>query len=97
MIRGDLDRLLLIFRAALLLATATLGGCFFGGESKACHKPQEYQGSQEVEPLVVPDDLDEPVREGALVIGDGPRATSPLPKDEPCLEEPPDYFGRDSG
>lgn len=84
------------FRIILIACATALGGCFFGGGSKACHKPQEYHTSKETPPLIVPEDLDEPERDGALVIGGGPRATKPIAKDQPCLEEPPDYFGRDS-
>jgi hypothetical protein len=84
------------FRIILIACATALGGCFFGGGSKACHKPQEYHTSAEAPPLIVPEDLDPPERDGALVIGGGPRATEPIPKNQPCLEEPPDYFGRDS-
>ncbi|MDH3512809.1 MAG: hypothetical protein OER85_18365 [Gammaproteobacteria bacterium] len=81
----------------LILCAGLLSGCFFGSKTKACHKPQEYQSSTEVEKLQVPDELDAPNREGALVIAEGARATQPVPQDQPCPEQPPDYFGVDSG
>lgn len=80
----------------LIFCAGLLNGCFFGSKTKACHKPQEYQSSSEVEKLQVPDDLDAPNREGALVIAEGARATQPVPQDQPCPEQPPDYFGLDS-
>jgi uncharacterized lipoprotein len=82
--------------AILILWAGLLSGCFFGSKTKACHKPQEYQSSGQVEKLQVPDDLDAPNREGALVIAEGARATQPVPEDQPCPEQPPDYFGLDS-
>jgi opacity protein-like surface antigen len=80
----------------LISLAVSLSGCFSGGKSTACYKPQEYHSSIEIEKLQVPDDLDPPNRETALVIAEGPRATEPVPRNQPCPEQPPDYFGLDS-
>jgi uncharacterized lipoprotein len=69
-------------------------GCSGGGGTRNCNKPQEYQASTSTAPLAVPDALDEPDRSGKLVI---PEARSPgdeVEGDQPCLEQPPDYFDR---
>ena len=79
-----------------MLCAVGLGGCFSSGKSAACHKPQEFHASVEREPLTAPEGLDPPRRDGALEIGEGPRTTEPVPKGQPCLEQPPDYFGSGS-
>jgi opacity protein-like surface antigen len=79
-----------------MLCAVWLGGCFSSGKSTACYNQQEYRSSSSVEKLRVPDGLDTPKREGVLVIAEGPRAIEPVPKDQPCPDQPPDYFGLDS-
>ena len=76
----------------VVAAAAGMSGCFFGG-SGSCKKNEEYQASRSVETLEVPGDLDTPDARERLVI---PPVDSPdkPPKDSPCLEKPPDYFGR---
>ena len=79
----------------LVMFTATLlSGCFFGG-GQSCNKPQEYQSSNSVKPLEVPAGLESPQEQNKLVIPPGERQTQPLPKGQPCLDEPPDYFDTD--
>ena len=76
----------------VLLLSCLLAGCFFGGRSKKCNKPQEYQESRSVGGIEVPDDLDRPRRapmEIPPVSGD----TNQRPPSAPCLEEPPSYSG----
>ena len=81
-------------RLALLLvpiAAMLLSGCFFG-RSQSCNKPQEYQSSKSVKTIEVPAGLDTPEEPNKLVIPPGEMQTQPIPKGEPCLDEPPDYF-----
>ena len=69
-----------------------LGGChMFSSNVESCHKPQEYQRAASVAPLKVPEGLDAPNVQGALVI---PAVDNPLPPPgpkDPCLDEPPRY------
>ena len=80
----------------LISLAVLLSGCFSSGKNTACYKEQEYHRSTDSEKLQVPEDLDPPNRDRALVIAEGPRATEPVPKGQPCLSQPPDYFGLDS-
>lgn len=84
-------RYLTIFIAVVMLCM--LSGCFSRGNS-ACNKQQEYQESDSIEPLKVPADLDQPDRSSALSIPEQPPEAKERDKDDPCLENPPDYFGR---
>lgn len=64
-----------------------------GGYS--CREPQVYQSARSVPPLAVPEDLSEPDDETQLVL---PRAAEDAPRREPndpCLDQPPDYFEED--
>lgn len=70
-----------------------LSGCFFGGKP-SCDKREEYQVSDSIEPLRVPDGLDQPDRSAALSIPDQSPDAKKREKGDPCLESPPDYFGR---
>ncbi|MDJ0928364.1 MAG: hypothetical protein QNJ73_12035 [Gammaproteobacteria bacterium] len=87
-------RVAVVMGGALTLVAA-LSAC--GGDKKTaadiCDKPQEYQASRSVDDLSIPKDLDEPDRSGALVIPDEHKA-GVYPDGRPCLERPPDYFGR---
>ena len=75
----------------VLIAAVLLSGCFFG-RSESCNKPQEYQSSDSVSPLRVPAGLDQQEDPNKLVIPPGEKQTQPIPKGQPCLDEPPDYF-----
>lgn len=71
---------------------ALLCGCrLFHGVPEDCHKPQAYQRAVQVAPLKVPEGLDAPNTQGALVI---PKvelaAPAPGPR-EACLDAPPRY------
>ncbi|MDP7419117.1 MAG: hypothetical protein QF483_04480, partial [Gammaproteobacteria bacterium] len=70
-----------------------LSGCFFGGQP-SCNKPQEYQVSENIESLQVPDGLDQPDRSAALTIPQASPDAKVREADDPCLDSPPDYFGR---
>jgi uncharacterized lipoprotein len=78
------------FAIALLCG---LSGCFSSGKP-SCNKQQEYQASGSIEPLQVPDGLDEPERSAALDIPEQSPDAKERGKDDPCLDSPPDYFGR---
>ncbi|MAF82979.1 MAG: hypothetical protein QGH93_04255 [Gammaproteobacteria bacterium] len=71
-----------------------LSGCFFGGGKPSCNKPQEYQVSESIEALQVPDGLDQPDRSAALIIPEASPGAKAREADDPCLDSPPDYFGR---
>ncbi len=88
----------MIFRSMLqglmvVALSCVVSGCFFGSEPK-CNKPQEYQVSSSIEPLQVPEGLDEPDRSAGLTIPELAPAAKDRQKDDPCLDSPPDYFGR---
>ena len=80
----------------LAVAVSLLAGCFSGARKnqEVCDKPQEYQAARSVPPLKIPAGLDEPDRRERLVIP-GENRPEPYPDGRPCLERPPDYFGRD--
>jgi uncharacterized lipoprotein len=70
-----------------------LGGChhIMARLNPDCHTRQEYQHAQEVPPLKVPEGLDNPNTQGALVIPTvGLSPPPPGPKDA-CFDQPPHY------
>jgi uncharacterized lipoprotein len=70
-----------------------LGGCshIVSRLNPDCHTRQEYQTARQVEPLKVPEGLDNPNTTGALVIPTVDIAPpAPGPKDQ-CLDQPPRY------
>jgi len=82
-------------RFVVISASATLlSGCFSHIVSRLnpdCHTRQEYERAAEVAPLKVPDGLDTPNTQGALVIPTvGITPPPPGPKDA-CLDLPPKY------
>ncbi len=83
-------------RAISWVALLSFGivGCF-GGGTKACVKTQEYHASQEVPPMQIPEDLDEPDRSRALVIPGEPSAEIARVLDGTCLDLPPNYFDKE--
>jgi len=70
-----------------------LSGCFSGGQP-SCDKAQEYQRSTGIDPLQVPDGLDEPDRSDSLSIPEPSANARQRDEIDPCLQSPPDYFGR---
>jgi uncharacterized lipoprotein len=76
-----------------LVLLCTLSGCSSGGKA-SCDKQQEYQASGSIEPLQVPDDMDQPDRSSALSIPELSSGAKEGEEVDPCLEAPPDYFGR---
>ena len=83
----SLDRIFMLIAAAALMS-----GChLFSKLTPDCHRPQEYQHAGQVAPLKVPEGLDSPNTQDALVI---PAATLALPPPGPkdnCLDVPPRY------
>jgi uncharacterized lipoprotein len=75
-------------------AATLLSGCFSHIISRLnpdCHVHQEYQRASQVAPLKVPEGLDNPNTQGALVIPTvGLSPPPPGPKDA-CLDLPPRY------
>lgn len=82
-----------IFCAASLIAAAPLmDGCrLVHGFEPDCHKPQEYQRAVQVAPLKVPEGLDSPNTQGALVIPTVGLALPPPGPRDTCLDAPPRY------
>jgi uncharacterized lipoprotein len=69
-----------------------LGGChMFSSNVESCHKPQEYQFAASVAPLKVPEGMDAPNVQGALVIPAAEYTPPPPGPRDPCLDEPPRY------
>ncbi len=70
------------------LAASALAAC----SGYSCREPQVYQSARSVPALEVPEDLSEPEDETQLVI---PRAAEDAPErdpEDPCLDQPPEYF-----
>jgi uncharacterized lipoprotein len=80
-------------RVLILIAAATLtGGChLFGKLTPDCHTPQEYQRAGQVAPLKVPEGLETPNTQGALVIPKVDLAPPPPGRRDACLDVPPRY------
>ncbi len=74
---------------------ALIGGCSWHRMthpfSQNCHAPQEYQRAAQVAPLRVPDGLDSPNVQGALVIPAIEVSGPPAGPNDPCLDAPPRY------
>jgi uncharacterized lipoprotein len=79
--------------AAFVAAAVLLNGCrlLHGGIQTNCHKPQEYQRAVQRAPLKVPEGLDSPNTQGALVIPTVDLAAPPPGPHEACLDTPPRY------
>ena len=83
----SLDRVLIVIAAAALMS-----GChLFSKLTPDCHTPQEYQRAGQVSPLKVPDGLDSPNTQGALVIPPVMLAPPPPGPKDACLDVPPRY------
>lgn len=83
----NFPRIFIFFAAAM-----SLSGCHVVSRlNPDCHVRQEYQQARQVEPLKVPEGLDSPNIQGALVIPSvGLSPPPPGPKDA-CLDQPPRY------
>jgi uncharacterized lipoprotein len=70
-----------------------LSACFLGPSAEErCRWPQEYQDSASIDELEVPAGLDAPEQGRSLEIPE--EGSQGYPEGRPCLEMPPDYFGR---
>ncbi len=75
---------------AFIAAAILLNGCrLFHGLPTDCHKPQEYQRAVQRAPLKVPEGLDSPNTQGALVIPTVDLVAPPPGRHEACLDTPP--------
>jgi uncharacterized lipoprotein len=83
----SLDRVLILIAAA----TLTSGCHLFGQLTPDCHRPQEYQRAGQVAPLKVPEGLETPNTQGALVIPKVDLAPPPPGPKDACLDVPPRY------
>lgn len=83
----SLDRVIMLIAAAALMS-----GChLFGKLTPDCHTRQEYQRAGQVAPLKVPEGLDSPNTQGALVIPTVALALPPPGPKDTCLDVPPRY------
>jgi uncharacterized lipoprotein len=79
---------------AAVIALLSVSGCHMmhAMHERSCHKPQPYQSSKSVAPLVIPPGLDTPDRTNTLRI---PELNTPAPPartaKQPCLDEPPPF------
>ena len=81
------DRIVVFVAAAMLMS-----GChIFSRLNPDCHTRQEYQQAAEVAPLKVPEGLDKPNTQGALVIPTVELAPPPPGPKDACLDLPPRY------
>jgi len=79
-------------RAIVILAGATLlSACHMFNRVADCHRPQEYQRAVQMPPLKVPQGLDTPNTQGALVIPTVELAAPPPGPHDACLDTPPRY------
>ena len=77
--------------AVVLLVASACVGCFGKREMKRCHKPQEYQQAEPGPRLRVPDGMETLPADERLRLPYGERKTTPVPRGEPCLEDPPTF------
>jgi uncharacterized lipoprotein len=82
------DRFVVFIAAAMLMS-----GCHIVSRlNPDCHVRQEYQQASQAEPLKVPDGLDKPNTQGALVIPTVELAPPPPGPKDACLDLPPRYI-----
>ena len=74
----------------LILITACLTLVSACGGNKSCFEPKRYQASQQFDPVVVPDDLDDLQSNKELRIPE-PSPRPPRPENASCLEAPPSF------
>ncbi len=77
--------------AAALVAVSLCAGCFGKREMKRCHKPQEYQDAKPGPRVRVPDEMKQLPEDERLRYPYGQTQNQPVPKGQPCLEEPPTF------
>ena len=73
-------------------AAGLVCGCHFSRRlNPDCHVRQEYQQARQVAPLTVPEGLDSPNTQGALVIPVVEVSPPPPGPKDTCLDVPPRY------
>ena len=80
-------------RIVIFLGASTLlCGCHIMSRlNPDCHTKQEYQSAVQAPSLIVPEGLDSPNTQGALVIPTVELAPPPPRSKEACLDLPPQY------
>lgn len=80
------------------VSTVLLAGCHLTSRlNPDCHVKQEYQHAADVAPLIVPEGLDSPNTQGALVIPTVELAPPPPGPKDACLDVPPRYKAAPAG
>lgn len=81
------ERIIVVMGSVMLLC-----GCHVARRlNPDCHTKQEYQHSVQVPPLKVPEGLESPNTQGALVIPDVELSPPPPGPKDACLDLPPRY------
>ena len=75
----------------LVILTACMSAVVSCGSAPTCDEERLYEASRLVEPLQVPDDLDNLQSQRELQIPE-PSPRPPRPEDAGCLESPPAYI-----
>ena len=88
MMRPAFIRLLVLSVSVVLIA-----GCFGSNKRKMkkCHKPQEYQEAKPGPRVRVPEGMEELPAEERLRLPYGETQKKPVPKNQSCLEDPPEF------
>jgi uncharacterized lipoprotein len=78
--------------AGIAGAASLMSGCHIMSRlNPDCHTTQEYQHATQVAALKVPEGLDNPNTQGALVIPNVELAAPPPGPNDACLDLPPKY------
>ena len=76
----------------MVIAAVAVTGCFGRkNKPKKCHKPQEYQKAEPGPRVRVPENKEQLSADDRLRLPYGETAKQPIPKDQPCLEQPPEF------
>jgi len=82
-------------RALTMLAIVLLiSGCAAKGR---CHQVREYQKTDPVGEVAIPDDLQPLDQTEKMVVPAGERNQQSVPRSEKCLDYPPPYFKDEQG
>jgi len=73
----------------LAVCVAFLSGCAAKGR---CHKVREYQKAEPGKEIAVPEGLAPLEQTDKIVVPEGERNQSSVPRKEKCPEFPPEYF-----
>lgn len=80
-------------RLVMLVGITVLAVACSRGEKKIekCHKPQEFQQARPGPRVRVPEEMESLSADDRLRLPYGETQTTPVPKGEPCLAEPPKF------